>query len=247
MFIGTLLEKVKLALYTPACLCCGQRLNASHKFCRRCTEKYAFRQPFPLMESPTCVIHAATRFNPAVKKLLYGYKFYNRTEQLPQLTGLLVQYWEAVLAVPGPSGNALRACHPENVLVLPIPPHADKAGLVDRFASRFARHFGYDYQHDVLHWMREVRPQHHIHEKTNRYRNIAQSLRLKSGVISGYEKILVLDDITTTGATLLEASRAYQDEIGTESDCAIAGHPDLINLTITHVPLGSQLRSGESE
>jgi predicted amidophosphoribosyltransferase len=107
------------------------------------------------------------------------------------------------------------------------------------FACRFARHFGYDYNHQAMTWIREVRPQHRIHDKRERFNNISQSLYLKSGLMSGYEKVIVVDDITTTGATMLEASRAFHNEVGDPSR-----QSDVIGLAITKVPLGTQSRSG---
>lgn len=237
MFIGTILEKVKTALQSQSCLLCEQKPAAPRQFCHSCTERLSIRNAEPVLDMPFCLIHAATTFNPMVKKLLYGHKFYNRTEHIPQLTGMLVQYWESL-----PTYLGLKDVHPENVLVMPIPPHGANASLIDMFASRFARHFGYDYRHDILTWMRDVRPQHHIHEKDRRYSNVAQSLRLKSGIVSGYEKIIVVDDITTTGATLLEASRAFHDEVG-----SLSRQQDLVCLAVSQVPIGAQLRSGEME
>lgn len=227
MFIGTFFEKVKLALQTQACLRCEQKLEDERQFCSRCHEALAIREPKPLLQNPRMELHAATTFNAAVKKVLYGHKFYNRMEYVPQLTGLLVEYWASI---PVPQG--LSVAHPENVLVIPIPPHAGNPSLIDLFASRFARHFGYDYRHDALSWMREVRPQHRIHDKNQRLSNVAQSLHLKSGIASGYEKIIVVDDITTTGATLLEASRAFRDDVDEAITC----------LAIAQVGMGSQMR-----
>ena len=238
MFIGTLWEKIKSALQNQACLLCSHSLNSTKPFCDQCVERLNFRDYQPILELAFGQIHAATQLNPEVKRLLYGHKFYKRQEYVPQLTGMLVHYWESSL-----SGQLdFKAIHPENVLVAPIPPHTGTTSKIDLFASRFARHFGYDYRYDLLNWMREVRPQHHIHEKQDRYSNVAQSLRLKSGIIASYRKVIIVDDLTTTGATLMEAGRAFQDESGQ----SLSRKQDLICLAISHVPFGSQTRQGQS-
>lgn len=237
MFIETFIEKIKSALQTQACLLCEQKLGSSSQFCGRCHEKLGIRPATPVIETAYCLGHAATILNPTVKRMLYGHKFHNRKEYIGQLAGMLIQYWESL-----PSYYGFTAVHPENVLVMPIPPHEGNVSLIDQFANRFARHFGYDYRHDAMTWMREVRPQHRIHDKQDRFSNIGQSLHLKSGIISGYERVIIVDDITTTGATLLEASRAFHNEVGNMSR-----QNDLSCLAVTKVPLGEQLRSGEAE
>lgn len=237
MFIETFFEKVKAALQNQACLLCEQRLASTDQFCARCQEKLSLRQANPVIETTYCLGHAATDFNATIKKLLYGHKFYNRKEYISHLAGLLIQYWQNL-----PPYYGFSKVHPENVLVIPIPPHGDNVSLIDLFASRFARHFGYDYRHDALTWMREVRPQHRIHDKGSRFSNISQSLYMKSGIISGYERIIIVDDITTTGATLLEASRAFHNEVGNMSR-----RNDLSCLAVARIPIGAQFRSGEVE
>ncbi|WP_373531024.1 ComF family protein [Vampirovibrio sp.] len=236
MFIDTFIDKVKIALRNPTCTACQQKLHTQAKFCARCHEKLGIRQPEPILSTPNCAIHAATNLNPHIKRVLYGHKFHNKVEHVPQLAALLVQYWNNI-----PPGVGFQVVHPENVLVIPIPPHGGEASRVDMFASQFARHFGYDYRHDVLTWMREVKPQHRIHDKQTRLANIAQSLYLKSGIVSGYEKVIVVDDITTTGATLLEASRAF----GNEAAHHQPERHNVVCLAVARVPLGAQIRTAE--
>lgn len=238
MFIDTFIDKVKIALQNQTCASCEQKPQGENKFCFRCSEKLGIRRPEAILDTPYCLIHAATNFNPNIKRILYGHKFHNRMEHIPQLSNLLIQYWQNI-----PAKLGFNAVHPENVLVIPIPPHGQEASLIDMFASQFARHFGYDYRHDVLTWMRDVKPQHRIHDKQQRLSNISQSLYLKSGIISGYEKVIVIDDITTTGATLMEASRAFRNEGANQS----SGQSNLICLAVARVPLGAQIRAAEVE
>lgn len=237
MFIGTLIDKVKFALQNHSCQSCGQKPGEGGTFCKRCREKLKIRLPEPILETPLCAIHAATDFNPALKRILYGHKFYNRTEHVPQLSGILTDYWSSL-----PPCFGFSKVHPENVLVMPIPPHRGNVSLIDRFAGQFARHFGYDYRHDALTWTREVKAQHRIHDRRHRLDNIASSLHLKSGIVAAYEKIIIVDDITTTGATLLEASRAFRSEAANRPE-----RDRLVCLAITRIALGEQVRAGEVE
>jgi predicted amidophosphoribosyltransferase len=227
MKFETLLEKVKAALKSPICLHCEQKLQkASMHFCVRCRETLGVRQPKAVVDLPSFICHAATHFNPAIKKILYGYKFYNQEFLEPKLAGLLIDYWEEFInLVP-------KRVHPENILVVPIPSHHNETSKVEGFARRFSRHFGYDFRPGMLQWQRRIEPQHTIHEKQARFTNIAGSLQVNKRGLRGHEAIIILDDLTTTGATLHEANQALRQSLA---------HPEqmeIITLAVTKVPLG---------
>lgn len=225
MMLGTLLEKVKAALKSHACLHCEKKLSSSGIFfCKSCQEALGLRQPQAVADLPSFVCHAAVYFNPMVKKLLYGYKFYGRDDLEPQLAGLLVEYWEKL--------HLRQWNHPENVLVIPIPPHRNGESRVEGFARRFARHYGYDYRPGTLLWQRRVEPQHNIPQKQMRFANIANGFQVNRRGLRGHQAIVVIDDLTTTGATLQEASRALRQSLA---------HPeqmDIITLAVAKVPMG---------
>jgi predicted amidophosphoribosyltransferase len=226
MLLGTLLEKVKAALKSPLCLYCDQKLQRTDRhFCQSCEDALGLRQPQAILDTPSLVCHSAVYFNPTVKKLLYGYKFYGQESREPQLAALLIDYWERVQ-------SQLRL-HPESVLVVPIPAHHYGKSRVEGFARRFARHFGYDFRPEALAWQRRVKPQHTLTEKQARFANIANGLQARKRSLRGYRAIIVIDDLTTTGATLHEASRALRHHL------AQPHQVDILALAVAKVPLGS--------
>ncbi len=224
MRLETFFEKIKGALRSPLCAHCSQPdISGSVLFCAACQNKLGLRQAKPLEYGPSYECHAAAYFNASTKRLLYGYKFYNRTESAGELSALLTQYWTAL------SNSDYQNVHPENVLVLSIPPHTGSPDRVGAFARRFARHFGYDYQDDVLGWQREIAPQHSLHEKQARLNNIALSMQARPLPLPTYARVILIDDLTTTGATLREACRAlWHAGVSLE----------IVGLAVAKVPLG---------
>jgi predicted amidophosphoribosyltransferase len=192
------------------------------------------RTPQAVIDIPGFLCHGATTFSPAVKKLMYGHKFYAQPENTPKLAALLVDYWQRFLP-------QLENVHPENVLVVSLPPHAGERDRVAPMASRFARHFGYEYQPQALVWAKDIKPQHTIHDKRQRFLNVSMSLAVDYSLISEHARILIVDDITTTGATLHEASRVFHGER------LRAKRLDVITLAVTKVPFGLQTRFSECE
>lgn len=208
-------------------------------FCKRCHEVLSIRPPRPVSETEDFRCFSATTLNGSVKKLLYGYKFHDRQDAEPELAGLMINHWQHLSGMLG-----LESLHPENILVVPIPPHEDQPSKVEGFASRFARYFGYDYRASTLAWVREVKPQHTILDRRGRSANIAGGLRLRLSLDRDHARIVIIDDLITTGATLREAYRALR-----EGDHA-KSHRDIIGLSVSRVPLAfpveepSMLRSG---
>jgi predicted amidophosphoribosyltransferase len=235
MFIGTLLDKVKTALQSQVCDYCEQKTAPGEPFCGRCQETLGIRTPQAVMDIPGFLCHAATTFNPAVKKILYGHKFHARRENTPKLASLLIQYWRNLLP------ELESGIHPENVLVAAIPPHGNEQSRVSPIAAKFARHFGYDFQPDTLIWAKDVKPQHSIHDKRQRFLNLDRSLDVNHTLITDHARIIIVDDLTTTGATLHEASRAFQGE-------RLRGKRlEVVSLAVTKVPFGQQAQSRLSQ
>lgn len=203
---GSFLERVAGALQAPVCWSC-QRTPATPEalLCSTCASHLRLRQPAPLRLDGQAVHYAATVLTPALKRRLYGYKFYGRQDEASRLAGICIQYWHRVLnQAPEP------LCSPEQVLVIPVPPHQPGDERFLRLARRFARHFAYDCHPHGLSWQREVQPQHTVPERVMRLANLVGALQANPSVYTGYRHLMVLDDLTTTGATLQEAVRAIR-------------------------------------
>jgi predicted amidophosphoribosyltransferase len=208
MQLGLLLKRIRQALQTPLCLECGTDTAIGQSFCAPCLERLGVRPAKPLVQTAAFAAYAAATLTPALKRRLYSYKFYNHHDYAPLLAELLIHYWEGLQANDS-ACFANKRIHPEQTLVIPIPPHTGSPSRVDAFAREFARQFEYDYQPDLLYWSRSVSPQHHLADKHARLKNVAQSLEVaRPDLLTDYRHFVMIDDLTTTGATLREAVRA---------------------------------------
>jgi len=226
--ISSLLDKIRIAARNNGCLYCGKPLPEP-AFCPACHEKLGLRENFPLSVMGEDRLYAATLFNPAAKSLLYGYKFYHNTGKRPVLTELLCAYWQTV----SPTLPGHLSAH---TLVLSIPAHTGKVSVVEPIARPFAVRFGYRFSNRVLRWQRDIQPQHTLVARRKRVDNVKGALHAEAHALPFSASdppahILIVDDLTTTGATLREATRALR-EAGVA--CPISG------LAITHVPLAFQ-------
>lgn len=229
--LSTLLEKIKRAAVNTECMACRKPVAETGQFCATCHNKLGLRETFPLTASGRFQLYAATLFTPATKNLLYSYKFYGRQSNRPILAELLAHYWQQL----GIVNDTL----PETTIVTCIPPHAGKGPLVDPIARQFAALAGYRFSNRILHWQRNVEPQHTLHARRKRIDNMKNSLRVEANALY-FEptRIIVVDDLSTTGATLLEAYRALAEQW---RDC-----PNITGLAISHIPLAFQRGLGKT-
>lgn len=216
--LATLLDKLKYAMRTPTCHACPSEIGPGEAFCRPCLERLSLRDPAPLLIAGKFELHAATLFNPMLKHRLYGYKFYGKQQHAEMLADLMALYAEK---------SGLQ----KNLILTTVPAHEQRPEHLAPVAQILAERLQAPYQPGLLQWTRSVTPQHTIHSKRKRLENLQGSLEATRLTARAQGKtILLIDDLTTTGATLLEASRALHR----------AGLTDVKGLALTYVPLAFQ-------
>lgn len=229
---STLFEKVKQAMHNPECLVCKKPLGAGVDICLGCLDALGFREPLPLSQRTNFQSHSATLFNAKVKQLVYGYKFFNKQENQRLLTQLLVRYW---------TERGMDLYDPASTWVVFVPPHGKRHPHMAAIARRFADVFGYHYEPTILKWRHETQAQRTLTGRRQRYNNVRDCMVVREPVNLTIEKrpdnVIILDDITTTGATLYEATQAFY-RTGWFEDAM--DYNQVIGLTITSVPMAFQ-------
>lgn len=245
MALTAFLEKIHDAIRDPVCLLCGEVDRGASDWglpaCPSCLPTLGLRaETTPVLQNAEGFIHAATWMNPTLKPFLYGYKFYRNKAYLPLLVGLLTAYWRQMQAVHVPEIVSQFGLEGSSIWVVPIPSRvgapSDHVGALSRL---FARKMGYYYQPQALTWHPDAIPQHTLPHRAARFKNVHGRLAVLDSlsnpaldptlnpVSDPPTMIVVLDDLTTTGATLLEAQRTLKTVFPVP----------LVGLAVTHVPL----------
>ncbi len=229
---------LKVLLKNPQCGYCGSEQAEFVAFCAKCAFIYQCRPHQPVQYWQSSPLLAATNLSPKLKKALYSYKFYHQQQNLPLLRQLVIHYWRQYLLTQP-------QWHNQSVVVTNIPSRWSGNHWLP-VAQAFSQAFGYDYQPQLLQWQRETTPQHKIDRRQARLSNLVNSMEVASPITQNNapknarynaklntgdkpHTILVLDDMTTTGATFFEAFRAINDsELNPVS---------IIGLALAHVPL----------
>jgi len=220
------LHTLKTWVQNPQCGHCGADRSIFTPFCPTCQWLLGIRSPLPVTTINKYPVYAATSFSAAVKQPLYAYKFYRQQLYRPLLASLLISHWSDVLS-ENPQLN-----HRLQVVTIPS---RWSGNHLKPIAQQFARHFGYYYDDTLLYWQRETTPQHTLTSRQSRLQNLQYSMAAKPfhhtsthppsfikrvlnkplrSVLKPETEtptILVLDDMTTTGATFEEAFRVLSN------------------------------------
>ncbi len=140
---------------------------------------------------------AAVRYEPGSRRLVLSFKHGDRTELATALARLMHQAGAALVE--------------DAQAIVPVPLHRwrllrrryNQAALLARAIARYA---GRPY---LAHELRRIRatPSQGGRSRAGRWRNVAGAFRARSRHIAG-RRVLLVDDVMTTGATLEAAARA---------------------------------------
>ncbi len=159
-------------------------------------------------------IRAALRYEGSAAQLLRRLKFEQRRDALRVLIEPLVA------ATSGLRADTLVAVprHPERLREQACDPVHD-------LARALARRSGRRYARNVLSRSRATPPQTDL-PRAERHRNVRGSFRARAAALRG-RRVLLLDDVTTTGATLREAAAELRRTADPRSvvPFALAGTP----------------------
>lgn len=156
------------------------------------------------------------RYRSAVGELIRSYKFHGREDLLPVLAGRLVEAvrataWlsqiEAVVAVPAHWTRPLtRSVYPASSLASLVARHIDRPRLALLRRTRRTHQVGLDY--------------------AAREKNVKGAFAVRRGVTLRSARLLVIDDVKTTGATLRECAKVLRRAGAAEVYAAVVAHAE---------------------
>lgn len=174
----------------PVCKKCGKPVvNSVHEYCFDCMRT---RHTFDMGKSMWL-------YNKYAQNLIVNYKYGRRQEIAPFLASELEERYL----------KWIRQLRPDLVIPVPVSPDRMKtrgfnqAGLIAEQLSR-ASHIPYDEK--ALIRIRQTKAQKSL-RKQDRLKNLSGAFQADKSRLSGVEKVLLIDDIYTTGSTLEICSR----------------------------------------
>jgi ComF family protein len=183
------------------CFFCGQRAETAN-ICQNCAAKYPIES----------IIWLWRYNNEKTKAIIAAFKYRKRTALAPALAShLLVAIKQKNI--------------PPDAIVIPIPLHKDKEherGFNQ--AVLLAKNLGLVIDTKNLIRIKSTPPQARTHSRRERQAQIKNAFRVQDARKITGKNILLIDDVATTGATLVEATRILKKSGAGKIYAAVLAH-----------------------
>jgi ComF family protein len=177
------------------CVACEERVGARVLFCAACSASV-----LPAAREDGRADHAVFEYGGAVATAIVRFKYAGRSDLAARFAGIM--------------GAAASRLAPDVDLVVPVPLHPRR--LVERgfdqaalLAAPIARRMTIEHAPRALVRTRATPPQASL-DRAARSANVAEAFRCSSPRTLGGRRVLLVDDVRTTGATLRACAEALR-------------------------------------
>jgi len=145
-------------------------------------------------------VYCAGIYSKNLQKLIRGLKYHNQKDLAYFLAKFMYRYW-------------IRVTEDTDFQIVPVPIYYKrkkkrKYNHMELTAEELCKLGGYSYNPELIERIKDTKPQYKLSKK-QRFSNLANAFRInKDKLQSG--KILIIDDVCTTGSTFEEMIREFK-------------------------------------
>ena len=190
-----LIEKLLNLIYIQPCYLC-KSIKEDTILCSKCRAKIHYLPKSVLKKTDEVNVYSCTIYDEVIKKLIKNLKYHNQ-KQLAKVQALIMYEYFKELNLNG------------DYILLPVPIHKNrlkerKYNHMEIVAKEFSKLSGYKVNKNLLIRIKDTQNQYKLHRE-ERIKNIKGAFELnKTELADKTQNYLIIDDITSTGATLEE-------------------------------------------
>ena len=186
-------------IYKKKCYFCG-RSYESVKMCSKCFDDLDFLSIDVNRRVLKTDVYCAGVYSKNLQKLIRGLKYHRQKDLAYYLAKFMWQYWQK-LDLEGDF----------QIVPVPIFPKRKKQrkyNHMELVATEFAKMSGYEANFDCIKRVKDTKPQYKLN-KSQRMMNLSNAFEVCADKILPDKKLLIIDDICTTGSTFEEMIKAF--------------------------------------
>lgn len=184
-------------IYKKKCYFCGSSRECV-KMCSKCYDTLEFLPVRVNRMIEGKKVYCAGNYSKNLQKLIRGLKYHRQKSLAYYLAKFMAEYWKNIAA-------------DNNYQVVPVPifearRRKRKYNHMELVAEEFARLTGCSYNPSLIKRVKDTKPQYNL-KKIERVQNLKDAFEVNPQNLDKGIKLLLLDDICTTGSTFEEMIR----------------------------------------
>lgn len=196
-FLISLLDWV----YKKRCYFCKSS-KESVKMCSNCFDELEFLPVQISRKFKGVNFYCAGVYSKNLQKMIRGLKYHNQRDLAYYQAKFMWQYWQ-------------RLGIEEDFQLVPVPifpkrKKKRKYNHMELVAEEFSKLSGYEINYNLIKRIKDTKPQYKLN-KSQRMLNLAKAFEVDKSVYISGKKVLILDDICTTGSTFEEMINEFNN------------------------------------
>ncbi len=198
-------------LFPIECVSCGK---TGFFICDNCFSKIEINKVETFQNECISAVHVASSYHQKVLQNLIHFFKYQFIESIGNdLSKIIIKYYLQI------------EIKLENPIIIPVPLHKNR--LMERcfnqsevLAKNFCNYFKYEIQKDIV--ARKLNTKHQADlKKEDRIKNIHNAFYIQNQEVIKNRNILIIDDVYTTGSTVLEIAKLLRSYGANEICCLV--------------------------
>lgn len=188
-------------IYKKRCYFCKSS-KESVKMCSTCFDELEFLPVHISRKFNGVNIYCAGIYSKNLQKMIRGLKYHNQRDLAYYQAKFMWQYWQKL----GIDGDF-------QLVPVPIFPKRKKRrkyNHMELVAEEFAKLSGYEVNFELIKRIKDTKPQYKLN-KSQRMMNLSNAFEVNKDKLIKDKKILILDDICTTGSTFEEMIKEFNN------------------------------------
>lgn len=197
MFLLSLLDWI----YKKKCYFCKSS-NESVKMCSKCFNELEFLPVQVNRKFNNVNIYCAGVYSKNLQKMIRGLKYHRQKDLAYYQAKFMWLYWQRLGLI-------------QNFQIVPVPifpkrKKKRKYNHMELVAEEFAKLSGYEVNFELIKRVKDTKPQYKLN-KSQRTMNLSNAFEVNKDKLIKGKKILIIDDICTTGSTFEEMIKEFNN------------------------------------